>query len=66
MNIAVACLLYIFRVYILYMIVNFEADFILKSRIINNGTTLELVGVDKKGRQLFRFCLSADETGKLG
>lgn len=31
-------LLYGFRVYLLYMVHTFEADFVLRSRVINNGT----------------------------
>ena len=65
-NICVGVLLFIFRTYMLYMINTFEADFILRSRIINNGTQIELVGVERRTmRQIFRFCLSAADSQQL-
>ena len=59
-------LLYGFRVYLLYMVHTFEADFVLKSRVINNGTQIELVGFNRAScRQLFRICLSAEDSNRL-
>ena len=65
-EIIVCFCLYGFRVYMLTVINVFEADFELKTRLINNNTQIELVGFDKiTQKQLFRVILEASGTGHL-